>query len=267
FETGKAGLLACFQATEESGVGFVQAAKHMLQAGRVQLAERVRVSPTQITEMRPLRSIANALARFPIGFYALFQGGVVDQSGLPEQKVQSFSLLGAWAKEILVGTQHGLARFLHFDIPSHGLLGNLPHPAHIVAVAPHAWKTGAQFRLFQTQHSRPIPLERMVKTLWRFARVTGNEHMNMIRHDFHCFDGHIQFLGFLVQQVRQILRNPVNQHFTSIFWTPDEVNFVRKDTACIASIAWVNHRTSVLQNSSFVNYLTCRKEGAASPVA
>ncbi|MFZ2097782.1 MAG: hypothetical protein WAV05_14215, partial [Anaerolineales bacterium] len=69
----------------------------------------------------------------------------------------------------------GLARFLHFDIPSHGSLGKVPHLAHTVAAAPPAWKTGAQSRVFQTQHSRPIPLERMVKTSWRFARVTGNE--------------------------------------------------------------------------------------------
>jgi hypothetical protein len=87
-------VLATFEAWETSGFtrfytpkegskGLVQAAQEVLQAGSVDLPEGIGLIPAHISEMCPLRAIANPFARFSIGCYALLERGIVDQPGLP----------------------------------------------------------------------------------------------------------------------------------------------------------------------------------------
>jgi hypothetical protein len=108
FEAREAGFLSGFQAAKESCKGFVQAAQQLLHAGSIQLAKSLRRRSTQVAKVRPLCAVAGALPRFFIDRDALFEGGIVDLSGLPEQEIQLFGLLIVRAKEVFVGAKHWL---------------------------------------------------------------------------------------------------------------------------------------------------------------
>ena len=116
FEARKTRFLSRLQAAEESGKGFVQAAKKLLQTGSIQHPEGMRVVAAQVLEVLALCSIANSFARFLVDRYPLFEGSIVTQPGLPEQEVQFFELLNIWPKEILVRTKQWLPQFLYFDV-------------------------------------------------------------------------------------------------------------------------------------------------------
>src|SRR5690606_25197990 len=87
-EARKARRLTRLDAAEEGHERFVQAAKHLLHAGRVELAERVGVGVAKVAEVRPLLVVAHALARLFVDGDALFQRGVVERAPLPQQEVE-----------------------------------------------------------------------------------------------------------------------------------------------------------------------------------
>jgi hypothetical protein len=179
-ESRKARLLPGFQAAEESGKGLIQAAKHMLKAGCVQLAKSVGTVVAQISEMRPLRPRANPLARLLIGLYPLLQGSIVNQPGLPKQDFQALGLLCVRAKEVFIGAKHWLTRLLHFDVPLYGFLGDLADCANVVTPAPPARKTGAQLWILQTQPPRCVSLEWVGETLRCFGWVALDKQVNVV---------------------------------------------------------------------------------------
>lgn len=123
FEARKTCFFSRFQAAKEGRKGFVQAAQEVLQAGSVDLPEGVRLGSADVAKMRPLCAIANPLPCIPIGRYALFEGGIVDQTGLPQEKVQLACLFRIWTKEVFVGTQHQRPHLLHLDEPITGVAG------------------------------------------------------------------------------------------------------------------------------------------------
>jgi len=103
-------FFTCFQAAKESCERFVQAAKQVLKARSVQLSKYARVIVAYISKMRPLCSVAYALARFFERVNALLQCGIVNKAGLPKQKVQVLNLFRIWAKEVFVSTIHNLVQ-------------------------------------------------------------------------------------------------------------------------------------------------------------
>jgi hypothetical protein len=115
FEAWKARLFSCFQAAKECSEGFVQAAQHVLHARSVQLAEGFRGRTTLVSKVCPLPPVSEPFAGFLIDRDALFESGIVDPSGLPEQEIQLPSLLVVWTKEVFVGAKHKLAWLLWFD--------------------------------------------------------------------------------------------------------------------------------------------------------
>ena len=105
-EPGKAGGVSGLDSAEERGKGFIETAKQLLEAGGVDPTKRIGVLPAQISKMRPLSRIIDPFARFLIGGNSLLQSSVIDQAGLPQKEVQSLSLLGRRAQEILESADH-----------------------------------------------------------------------------------------------------------------------------------------------------------------
>jgi hypothetical protein len=235
-EARKARFLPCFHAAEESGKGLIQAAKYMLKTRCVQLAKRVGTVMAQISKMRPLRPIADPLARLLIGLDPLFQGSIVNQSGLPKQEFQALCLHGVRAKKVFIGAKHWLTRLLPFDLQLSGF-GDVVDGANGVTTAPHARKTGAQLWILQTQHPRAISLELFGKTLRCFGWVALDKQVSVVGHDF---------LSPLIKRGTQYCCNLAYQYLVPI---PRIIN-----------------RTYVLQYSMFVKYLN-QRGGAASSAA
>jgi hypothetical protein len=122
-ETRKSWLFSCLHPPKESGKCFVKAAQKLLDTAGVQLTESIGFRMTQITKIGTLVLIRDSLTCFLINGDALFKSGIVDKTGLPEQKVQLFHLLGIWVKEVLIGTEHSLTRFLHLNVTTDKLGG------------------------------------------------------------------------------------------------------------------------------------------------
>jgi hypothetical protein len=260
FETRKARLFPRLQTAKEGSKRLIQASQEVLQAGCVDLPQRIGVISAHISKVRPLRSVTNPLPRLSIGSDPLLEGGIVSQPGLPEQKVQLFRLLAIRAKEVLVRAKHNLTRLLHLDISLDSFLGDVTDWAHVVASTPHVRQSGTQLGKLLAQYPGCIPLELVGKALGRFIRVALDEQVNVVGHDFKRLNHYIQFLSFLIQQGAQFLGNLADQHFAAVCGTPNEVILQRVNTACIPTIPCVDHRTSVLRHSVFVNYLHERRE-------
>lgn len=116
FEARKTGFLSRLQAAKESGKGFIQSAKKLLQAGSIQHSDGIRILAAQFAEVLALCSIAAPFARVLVDRHPLFKGGIVNKPGLREHEVQFFELLNIWPKEILVRTEQWIPQFLHFDV-------------------------------------------------------------------------------------------------------------------------------------------------------
>jgi hypothetical protein len=245
-EARQARLLPCFQAAEESGKGLIQTAKHMLQAGCLQLAKRVATVVAHISEMRSLRLTTNPLARLLIGLYPLFQGSIVNQPGLPKQESQALGLRCVREKEVFVGAQHGLILLLHFEVPQYGFLGDVADGANGGTPAPHARKTGAQRWILPTQPPRGISLEWVGEALRGSAWVALDKQESVVGNDFQHLHRGVQFLRLLIKQGAQYFCNLAYQF--------------------LAPIPCITHRTNVLQYLMFVNAINLRGGAAASVV-
>ena len=247
-EAGKPWLFANPYPSKEGRERFVKTAKHMLNAGRVQLAECIRAIVAQITEVRPLRTVIDPLARFLIGCNPLFKGGIVDQPGLPKQKIQFCNLLSIWAKEVFVSVQHKLTSFLHLDITPYSFFGDVADCANVVTSTPQTRKPGTEFWELLAKQPRCVSFELIGKPLGCFGWIALDKQVNVVGHDFQCLNRYIQLLRLLIQQGTQFTCNLTHQHLAPKLRTPDEVIFQRENTSCIASIPRVAHKTSVLQH-------------------
>ncbi len=245
FETRKPWLFSRAHAAEESGEGLVQTAQQVLQTGSVDLPKRFGAISAYLSKMGPLRSVANPLARFPIGRNPLFEGSIVDQPGLPKQKIQLFSLLSIWAEKVFISTKHSLTRLVHFDESLDGFRGDLVYRANAAASALHARQTGPQSREFQA-------LELDGKSLRRFLQFAPDKQVNGVGHDFQCLNRHLQLLRLLIQQRTQFFRNLADQNLATVYRTSNQRIIQRVNTSRIAPISCVAHRTIVLRNSIFI---------------
>ena len=245
-ETGEAWLFSRLQTAKESREGFVQTAEKVLEARSIQSAKGIGVFTTQVSELCPLRPVANPLARFLICHYPLFEGSIVNQSGPPQQKVQPFRLFSILAKEVFVRAEHTLARLLNLDVPLHGFFGYVTHRANGNPSDQQARHVRTQVRVKLAQYPRGISLGLVGKALESFGWVALDKQLNVIRYDFKCLNRYVQLLRFLIQQGAQLIRKFTNQHFAPIFRTPNHVIIQRINAARIAPIARVIYRTSVL---------------------
>jgi len=145
-ETGKTWFFSRLQSAEESRKGLIQAPQKVLQTGSIDQSDGIRVISADISKMRPLRSIANPLTRFLISCNPLFESSIVNQPGLPKQKVQAVQLLIVRTKKVFVGAQHNLTLFLHFNVPLDGFVGDVLYRSNVVTPAQHTRQSGAQLR-------------------------------------------------------------------------------------------------------------------------
>jgi hypothetical protein len=248
-EAWKAGGFARLYPAKESREGFIQPAEELLQTGGIQLPGCIRGPAAHVPKISPLRRIPNSLARFLVGGNSLFQGGIVDQSGLPEQEVKSLGLLGCWAKEVLISSKHDLALmgwgyptpFLRFNVVPDCFFGYLPNRANVVTTTPQAWQTGAERRVLLPEDPGGKTLELVGKMLRSFRWVALDKQVNVIRHNLKRLDRYAQLFRLLIQQRTQILRDFAHQDAEPVFWTPDQVIFQRENAARIAPISCVNH--------------------------
>jgi hypothetical protein len=111
FEAGLARFLARLDTTKEGGESFIQAAQHLLCAGSIQKANRIRKIIAGLFESRPLLLIGDTTPTTFSGPTTLVQRVVVDGAHLPEHKVKRFLLPAIGVKPILVAADH-LTTFL-----------------------------------------------------------------------------------------------------------------------------------------------------------
>ena len=105
-------LLSGLQTAKERAERLIEAAEHLLHAGRVELTERAGVGVAQVAEVRPLLVVAHTLARLFVDGDALFQRGVVERAPLPQQEVERPRLRLRRIQPIAVGANHALLSFL-----------------------------------------------------------------------------------------------------------------------------------------------------------
>jgi hypothetical protein len=258
------GRSARFQSTKKSLKRFIQTAQQVLQAGSVQLPDRFRVGMAHISKVRPLSAVTHSFTRFLVGVDALFQGSVIDQPGLPHQKIQSLSLLVIRAEQVFVGAQHDLSRFLSFEVMPDNFIRDCPDRADREAPAPRFGQGGTPMRILLAQKARRIPFDLVIQTV-RFARVALDKQKYVIEQDFKGFYVHVQFIRLLIEQAAQVVSNFTDQHLSARFGTLHKVVFQQEEAACITPIACVVNRTNVLHHSIFVKYLAYHpSKGAAS---
>lgn len=106
FESRKSWGFTGLHPAKECSKRFLQAAQQLLNTGRIEFAKGVRVFMARIPKGRPLRSISNSFARLLVSRDPLFEGSIVNPSGLPKLKIQGLSLFGIGAKKVFIRADH-----------------------------------------------------------------------------------------------------------------------------------------------------------------
>ena len=116
-ESWKAWRFSSLYLPEESPKGFVQAAQKLLKTGGIEQSNRFWMGMAQILEVRTLSNVRDTLSGFFFGLDTLLKRSIVDPARLPEQEIQSPSLLGRGAQQILVSSNYRTSvLFYLFDV-------------------------------------------------------------------------------------------------------------------------------------------------------
>ena len=233
-EARKARRFTRFQAAEECDERLIEAAKHLLHAGCVELAERVGIGVAKVAEVRPLLVVAHALTRLFVDGDALFQRGVVERAPLPQQEVERPRLRLRRIQPIAVGANHALLSFLLVNVPLDCRGADVPGCTNIVRASPERGQATLEVRkLFpQLVAGRTFqPVHNLANCQRRRER---SEQVNVVRHHNQVKHLTVKLLDVFGQQFGQAHANIPRQDWTPVFRTPDEV--VVDVVGCVPSL-------------------------------
>ena len=84
-------------------------------------------------------------------------------------------------------------------------------------------------------------LELCCQSCWRHRRVTLNEHVNVVGHDFESVNLGLNFFRFSVQQLSQSLLKRIDKDALRILRAPHEAVLQRVQRASADSVAIIDH--------------------------
>jgi len=236
--------LALFVATVEGAKSFVQTPQKLLQAGRVQDAQRLRVGAALIPKVRPLLSVGDASLLALPGVPTLRQRRVVDVAGPPQETVKGSVLGGACEQPVVVGAYH-LGTLLGFDVVLDSLLRNAPGARDEVRTRPQRGQPRLEVRKLSSEYAGGVALELVRKALRRFGWVAADEHVNVVGHDFKRLNRHVYLSSLFRQKLSQALLNLADQDRTPVLGAKNKVVFEREYRPAVFAIPSVCHVSSI----------------------
>jgi len=150
FESRESGLFARLNAPEECSVSLVQTPKRLLHTGGIQEAQTSGITASQITKVRPLRRVCDAVASFFVDRDSLLKGSIIHAARQLKKIVHLLGLLGMRIKAVLERTDH-LATFLLFDVMLDSFSRNMPCGSRVVTTSPQRWEATFELGKLLTQ--------------------------------------------------------------------------------------------------------------------
>lgn len=95
-----------------------------------------------------------------------------------------------------------------------------------VTAGPQVRQPGFQEREFRTQDPGGTPLHCLCHGMQAEPGVEIHEDMDMVRHDFQCFDGNIHIRGNLIQDFFQPCVHAIYQYPAPVFGIPDNMELI-----------------------------------------
>jgi len=233
-EARKARRFTRFQAAEEGDERLIEAAEHLLHAGRVELTERVGVGVAQVTEVRPLLVVAHTLARLFVDGDALFQRGVVERAPLPQQAVERPRLRVRRIQPIAIGANHALLPLLLVKVPLDCRGADVPGCSNVVRTCPKRGQAALEVRKLFPQ----LVAGRTFQPVHDLANCQGrrkrSEQVHVVWHHNQVKHLTAKLPDVIGQQLGKARANSTLQDWTPEFRTPDKV--VVDVVGCVPSL-------------------------------
>jgi hypothetical protein len=140
-------------------------------------------------------------------------------------------------RRILLSRLGPLIRYVSLDCR----LGDRADASDVVRTAPQTGQIRLEpGKLFSKVVARKS-LELCCQSCWRHRRVTLNEHVNVVGHDFQSVNLCLDFFRSLEQQLSQSLLKRVYKDALAILRTPHEVVLQRVHRTSVDPVAIINH--------------------------
>jgi hypothetical protein len=122
-----------------------------------------------------------------------------------------------------VGAKHRLFPFLVLDIVAYRCLADVSHAPRVVGARPQGGQAAAQERKLLSQYAAGVAFESIGDLGDRKGRVTLNEQMNVIRHDFHRVNRQSKLVSLLAEQRFQAIGNSALKHRPAVLRAPNQI--------------------------------------------
>lgn len=244
---------------EECLEGLIEASQDIL-GGREVQGGTPRVFLPDTLDLIGLVIVVEGNSAFPsITFF--LECCIIEGAGNIQQAGQGFILRPVGVQPIYEGLSHSLS-LLSLYVFSDCCLADLPYSSNIVAARPKAGETRTEFGKLGSHNMRRISFELAYNVLDCLCRSSGNEYMNMIRHDFY----HLQFDAKLLRlQTKKFLQtncNIAHKYLLPIFGAPYQMILDIVDAPCVALISFC-HAPNCTDDNKLGQYVS-RKEGCNS---
>jgi hypothetical protein len=119
--------------------------------------------------------------------------------------------------------------------------GDRADASDVVRAAPQTGQIRLEPRKLFSKVVAGKSLELCCQSCWRHRRVTLNEHVNVVGHDFESVNLGLNFFRFSVQQLSQSLLKRIDKDALAILRAPHEVVLQRVQRTSVDSVAIIDH--------------------------
>lgn len=217
-KTGKASFHPTFYPAKESLESFIYPPERVLQYLRMHFFE---VGPDLFNsgKLARLVVVVKAFTNHAVSIPAFLQSGVIELPAQPECSFQPGNLGFGWEYSKFVGFAgfHGLLTFLAFDVFLDGFDGYAPGRDYEIRICPQTRQTAFKVGKLFTELVGTCPLDELNQPMNTELRVTTNQQVNMVRHDFHFNELLSPFFNYLKNDSFKTLIYWWGKHTTPVF--------------------------------------------------
>jgi len=228
-------LLPGFDSAKEARKSFVEPAERSLSAAEIEPLE-ISVLSSLVLKPAGLVFVAARDLPFVVEPLPLSQCIIIEAPVCLQHNHKLALLIGVGPKAEFVCVEHRLFPLLAFDVLTDCGFADVSHAPGVITSRPQRRKPGAKPRKFLAQYSTGLTFKPIGDLGNRKSRVTLNEEVDVIRHDFQGMNRQREFVRGILEKRFQTIRYRTFKHGPAVFWAPNKVKFKRENRRSVLCV-------------------------------